>query len=177
MGNAKDNNQLSQEIYLRALEMEDLNFLYEMENDMSLWNVGCTNVPYSRQVLIDYIANASADIYVDKQVRFIIEDKNHDVVGMVDLTDFDPRHLRAEVGIVIKQEAQGKGYAREAIRQLLAYSKNILHLHQLYAIVAVGNGKAVSMLRSAGFGEGKILEEWLFEGEKYADAYFFQCFL
>ena len=32
-------------IRLRALEPEDLDFLYEMENDESLWGMGCTNVP------------------------------------------------------------------------------------------------------------------------------------
>ena len=55
-------------IHLRALEPEDLDFLYEMENDESLWEMGGTNVPYSRQVLLDYITTATADIYTDKQV-------------------------------------------------------------------------------------------------------------
>ena len=108
-------------VYLRALEMEDLEFLFKIENDRSLWGVGCTNVPYSRQMLIDYIASASADIYADRQMRLIIEDVQQKTVGMIDLINFDPRHLRAEIGIVIKDEARGKGYAQEAIRQLLVY--------------------------------------------------------
>ena len=164
-------------VCLRALEMEDLDFLYEVENDRSLWGVGCTNVPYSRQMLIDYIACASADIYADRQMRLIIEDEQRKTVGMIDLINFDPRHLRAEIGIVIKDEARGKGYAQEAIRQLLVYSKEILHLHQLYAIVSTKNGKASNMLHSVGFEGSKILKEWLFEGDFYVDAYLFQYFL
>ena len=39
---------MEKKIFLRALEPEDLDFLYEMENDESLWEVGSTNVPYSR---------------------------------------------------------------------------------------------------------------------------------
>ena len=50
------------EIRLRALEPEDLDLLYKIENDMKLWNVGATNVPYSRYTLHDYIATASNDI-------------------------------------------------------------------------------------------------------------------
>lgn len=46
-----------QKIRLRALEPEDLDMLYEIENDRSLWNVGATNVPYSRYTLHDYIAH------------------------------------------------------------------------------------------------------------------------
>ena len=56
-------------IHLRAIEPEDLDFLYRIENDVKLWNVGITNVPYSRYALHDYVANASGDIYTDHQVR------------------------------------------------------------------------------------------------------------
>ena len=63
-----------QQIRLRAMEPEDLDWLYKIENDTTLWNVGATNVPYSRYALHDYIANAANDIYIDKQVRLIIDD-------------------------------------------------------------------------------------------------------
>ena len=90
-------------IRLRALEPEDLDFLYEIENDESLWEVGGTNEPYSRQVLLDYITTATADIYTDKQVRLIVENEQQEAVGIIDLMNFDPRHQRAELGIVIKK--------------------------------------------------------------------------
>ena len=38
-------------INLRAMEPEDLEFLYEIENDERIWNISTTNVPYSRYVL------------------------------------------------------------------------------------------------------------------------------
>ena len=60
-------------VKLRAMEPEDLDMLYMIENDRKLWDVGVTNVPYSRYVLHDYIANSSGDIYTDHQVRLIIE--------------------------------------------------------------------------------------------------------
>ena len=164
-------------IRLRALEPEDLDFLYEMENNETLWGVGCTNVPYSRQVLLDYITSATADIYVDKQVRMMVENEQGEVVGMVDFMNFDPRHLRAELGIVIKKEFCGKGFATSAIRHLQQYAKNILHLHQIYAIVAENNENAVRMLKAVGFQGDKLIKGWLNEGGAYRDAYFFQSFL
>ena len=51
------------DIRLRAIEPEDLDLLYQIENDRSLWNVGATNVPYSRYTLHDYIATSNDDIY------------------------------------------------------------------------------------------------------------------
>ena len=61
------------EVKLRAMEPEDLELLYHIENNRDLWKVGATNVPYSRYVLRDYIARATGDIYTDRQVRQIIE--------------------------------------------------------------------------------------------------------
>ena len=168
---------MEKKIFLRALEPEDLDFLYEMENDESLWEVGSTNVPYSRQMLLDYIATASADIYADKQVRFIIENEAHERVGIIDLMNFDPRHQRAEVGIVVKKEYQGQGFARLALKHLLQYATNLLHLHQIYAIVGCDNAGCLKLLKSFGFQGDICLKDWIFSGKEYGDAYFLQKIL
>ena len=51
------------DIRLRAMEPEDLDTLYKIENDMALWDVGMTNVPYSRYALHNYMSGVSNDIY------------------------------------------------------------------------------------------------------------------
>ena len=175
--NIKSLEMNKENIHLRALEMEDLDLLYEVENDMSIWGVGNTNVPYSRQNLIDYIASATADIYADKQVRLMVENDDHETVGIVDLINFDPRHLRAELGILIKREWQGRGLGKKTVDLMLDYAREVLHLHQVYAIVAESNEKAVKMLSSTGFSDGKMLKDWLRNGVGYENAYLFQCFL
>ena len=45
-------------IRLRALEPEDLEWLYSVENDEELWQWGSSNVPYSRYTLKTYIAES-----------------------------------------------------------------------------------------------------------------------
>ena len=45
---------------LRAIEPEDLDLLYRIENDTALWNIGTSNVLYSRYLLHDYVAHATA---------------------------------------------------------------------------------------------------------------------
>lgn len=62
--------------------------------------------PYSRYVLHDFIANSTCDIYKDGQVRWAIENEEGEVVGMIDLTNFDPHHSRAETGIVIAKNTE-----------------------------------------------------------------------
>ena len=164
-------------ILLRALEPEDLDELYAIENNAETWDVGHTNVPYSRYALHDYIANASADIYADRQVRLAIENASGDIVGLVDVMNFDPRHLRAEVGIIVKKPYRHVGYAHAAIQRILELARKNWHLHQLYAIVDSCNHDARSLFSDLGFHAENNLQAWLFDGQNYRDAYLMQKFL
>ena len=60
------------QIVLRAVEPEDIDFLYNSENDTSVWRYGITLVPYSKFAIKQYISDAQNDIYTNKQFRFII---------------------------------------------------------------------------------------------------------
>lgn len=163
-------------VRLRAMEPEDLDFLYAMENDKEVWDVGCTNVPYSRYVLHDYIANASNDIYADGQVRMVMEDWSGNRVGLVDVFNFDASNRRAEVSVVVMAEYRGRGLARDAVRQVCHYALRTLHLHQLYAIIATDNMASQQLFSETGFTGRNVLKEWLFDGMTYKDAIVMQKF-
>lgn len=164
-------------VRLRAMEPEDLDALYRIENDRDVWDVGENNVPYSRYILHDYIANASADIYADKQVRMVVENEEGQLVGVADVVNFCPSHARAEVSIVICREHRKKGYARAVIRQIMEYALRTLHLHQLYAVVREDNMPSLNLFSSLGFKSKMVLEDWLFDGKDYHNAVVMQFFL
>ena len=164
-------------IKLRAMEPEDLDLLYRIENDPVLWNVGTTNVPYSRYVLHDYIANASGDIYTDRQVRLIIENRVGETVGTIDITNFDAKNMRAEVGIVIVCDYRRQGNALSALRQIADYALRVLHLHQLYAIISSDNEAALQLFQKAGYKEALQLNDWLYDGKNYQSDVLMQIFL
>ena len=163
-------------VNLRAMEPEDLDLLYHIENDPGLWGVGATNVPYSRYVLHDYIANAAGDIYTDREVRLIIENRVGETVGIIDVTNFDAKNQRAEVGIVVSCDNRRQGYALSALHQIADYALRVLHLHQLYAIVCQDNQAALELFRKAGYNEGLQLRDWLFDGKNYQSAVLMQIF-
>ena len=50
-------------IILRALELSDIDLLYQWENDKNIWQVSNTLVPFSRYILKKYIENSFKDIY------------------------------------------------------------------------------------------------------------------
>ena len=163
-------------VWLRALEPEDLEVLYQVENDREVWDVGLTNVPYSRYVLRDFIAHSSGDIYTDRQVRLMVENDEGETVGIVDLLNFDPAHRRAEIGVVIRKERRRQGVATAALKELLDYARKTLHLHQVYAFVSKDNEASSRLFLKLGFEENGLLREWLFDGFDYHDAALLQFF-
>ena len=61
------------DIILRALEPEDLELLYEWENDDNYWLISNTSSPFSKYTLKRYIENSHKCIYETGQLRFMIE--------------------------------------------------------------------------------------------------------
>ena len=171
------NKDSKPKVLLRALEPEDLDLLYGIENNPEVWDVSPTNVPYSRYVLHNYLANTVNDIYVDKQVRFVIDADKEQCIGLLDVVHFDPKHRRAEVSIVLRKEFRKKGLAQSALVQLLDYSLRVLHLHQLYAVVPKANQASVDLFTRVGFKINAELKDWLFDGENYNDAILMQYIL
>ena len=157
-------------IKLRAIEPEDLDLLYRIENDMELWNVGTTNVPYSRYLLHDYVANAKNDIYTDRQVRMMVENYEGQIVGVVDLVSFDPANCRAEIGLIILNSYRCQGYGTAVLNQILDYALRILHLHQLYAYIDIDNYSSLQLFKKAGFVVVSEIKDWLYDGAKFHDS-------
>ncbi len=147
-----------------------MELLYRIENDVRLWNVGASNVPYSRYTLHEYLASVSGDIYRDKQVRLMVENREGEVVGIVDIVNFDPANRRGEVGLLVEEAHRQRGFALAAMHALEHYAQQILHLHQLYAVISVENTAALQLFRKLGYKESAHLSEWLFDGARYVDA-------
>lgn len=150
------------EIELRALEPEDLDWLYSIENDTGLWQWGSANVPYSRFALKTYIAESRSDIYADGQLRLVVvSSRSGEVLGCVDLMNLDARHLRAEVGIVIFPRFGHMGYGMRVLDLLTDYCRSHIYLHTLYAVIAENNSVACGLFEKAGFARMANLKDWL----------------
>lgn len=157
----------SSRLRLRAPELEDLDYLIHVENDTREWMVSACKVPYSRFQLQQYIETNAHDIYVDRQLRLMIERvDNGQVVGVIDLFDYSPANRRAEMGIVIDSTWRGKGVGREALALLCDYAGHLLDMHQLYAYIFEENLAARHLFESSGFELSAILPDWVhWDGE------------
>lgn len=155
-------NLVTTNVSLRAVDPEDLDFIYTLENDPSLWEVGNTYTPYSKFTIREYLENAHRDIYEVKQLRLAICNEDKDIVGVIDLYDFDPYHKRAGVGIAISQLAhRNKGYASGALQLMIAYAFDHLRIHQLYANIAQDNEASRRLFEKLRFRESGIKTDWI----------------
>lgn len=162
-------------IRLRALEPEDLDLLYIIENDPTIWDVGIAPTYYSRYLLKQYIASSANDIHVDGQLRLVAE-YDEQAIGLVDLTGYDSYSERAELGMVILPQYRGKKLSTPTLISLIEYARH-LHLHQLWATVTDGNDAATAMIRKVGFRTTGHLIDWVRIGQDYKNASFWQLTL
>lgn len=163
-------------VYLRALEPEDLEFVYAIENDESIWEVSNTQTPYSKFLIRQYLENSQQDIYEAKQLRLAICKKDSKTaIGLIDLFDFDPRNHRAGIGIVIQNDAErSQGYGKEALALLIDFSFHQLQLHQLYANIGVDNVSSLNLFVTFGFQKIGIKKDWNRVHNTYQDEAVFQ---
>ena len=162
---------------LRLLEPSDLDFLERIENDTRLWKYSNTTKPFSNEVLKIYIQNAKQDIVVAGQQRFVIVDSDSNKLGLIDLFDYEPKHARAAVGVVIIEEYRGKGYAKEGLRLLEEKAIQKLNLHQLYAGVSIENTPSRTLFKAAGYIETAVKKDWSYYENQFHDEIIVQKFL
>ncbi|MGB5981723.1 MAG: GNAT family N-acetyltransferase [Nonlabens sp.] len=160
---------------LRAVDVDDTDFIYELENNPAIWEFGHTLTPYSKFTIREYLENTHRDIYEVKQLRLAICNAHHEIKGVIDLYDFDPYHKRAGVGIVISQESdRARGLATAALELMVAYAFNHLRLHQLYAGIAEDNHASRKLFEKLRFRESGIKKDWIATQKSYKNEYLYQ---
>jgi diamine N-acetyltransferase len=96
---------------LRALEPSDLDWLYTIENDASLWHLGISKEPWSKAVLSSYIDAQPGNLLRDGQLRLVFE-VDGAAVGAVDVYDYDAIARKGGIGIVLSPEHEGRAWPK-----------------------------------------------------------------
>jgi diamine N-acetyltransferase len=162
-------------VNLRALEPEDLEFLYAIENNESFWEISHTTTPFSKYILRQYLENAHLDVFEARQLRLLIENTSTKKrIGMIDFFDFNPQHKRAGIGILIHPTFQQNGFASEALSIFINYAFTHLGLHQLYANITTDNASSISLFTKHNFKNIGIKKDWILSEGKFKDESLFQ---
>ena len=163
-------------VKLRALEPQDVDILYQWENDPEVWEVSHTQTPFPKHLLETFIKVAAQDIYTNKQLRLMIDElQTGKTIGAIDLFDFEPMHDRVGVGILIDKNFREKGYATEAICLVKNYVFDVLFLHQIYCNILEENEKSITLFVKEGFELVGNKKEWIKTCNGFKNELLFQC--
>ena len=164
------------EIRLRALEPEDLELLYEWENNNDYWVISNTVTHFSKYTLKRYIENSHKNIYETGQLRLMIDHiSDKQTIGTIDIFDFDPYHKRAGMGILIaNKNYRKKGFALMALTCLSNYCFKTLLLHQLYCNILENNCESMDLFTKLGFKEMGKKKDWIRTNDGYLSEIMFQ---
>lgn len=164
---------------IRALEPGDLDVLFEIENDSRLWPLGISKEPLNREILTLYLSTMPGNLQRDGQLRMALYRVNSPqrALALVDLYDYDPVARKAGVGIAVLESERGKGLGAIALKELMDYSRNILALRMLHAVIPVENAASLALFEKIGFEHVGRLKDWIWTNGAFEDAHMKQIFL
>ena len=161
---------------LRALEPNDLELVYDVENDKSLWVYSNTSSPFSRHTLKKFIENSHLDIIEHKQLRLVIADDEQSY-GFIDLYDYDFINRRVGLGIIIFKKYRSKGIGLSSLQLTENYLLEHVPIHQVYANISSKNKESISLFEKSGFVNIGLKKDWIFYNNKFNDELLFQKIL
>jgi diamine N-acetyltransferase len=161
-------------IRLRPIEPWDIDKILEWENNHKNWRVSNTLVPFSKELITQYV-NSAQDIYSTKQIRLIITNQDDlSAIGSVDLFEFSPKHQRAGVGILVEEEHRGKGYALEALQLIDEYALTVVGIRNLFCNILEDNVESQRLFEKAGYVEVGRKIKWFNDQVDWLDEIMYQ---
>ncbi len=106
---------------------------------------------------LDLTYPADRDAYFERgrtnatRRRFVIRDETGALIGTVGLRNLNFRDGHGTLGIIIRADSVGKGYGTDAIRSMLWYAFDWLHLQRVLLDVAETNHRAQHVYEKLGF--------------------------
>ena len=161
---------------LRALEPDDLELVYDVENDKSLWVYSNTTSPFSRHTLKKFIENSHLDIIEHKQLRLVIADDDNSY-GFIDLYDYDFINRRVGLGIIIFKKYRSKGIGLISLQLTVDYLLEHVPIHQVYANISSTNKESISLFEKSDFVNVGLKKDWIFYNNQFNDELLFQKIL
>lgn len=162
-------------IRLRAVEPEDVDMMYECENDKSAWYTSDTTAPLSYHLLKRYAETYMADPWGEGQLRLIAENaKTGEIVGIADFFELSQQHCRGYAGIYIRPQFRKKGIGKSVLETMIDYAFVNLQLHHLAAHISTENIEGIRLFESCGFKKAGVLKDWHRSGGNFIDISVYQ---
>lgn len=158
-------NIRGKKVLLRAIELEDMEFLRNMINDEEMeHNVIGWSFPVSRYEQQKWFENT---IQNKNNLRFIIEAEGKSI-GLATLTSIDWKNRKACHGVkLFSDNIKGKGYGTDAVITIMKYAFEELQLNRLYSTILEYNEPSRKLYKKCGWVEEGIIRKSIFKKNMY----------
>jgi ribosomal-protein-alanine N-acetyltransferase len=92
---------------------------------------------------------------------------NDTFIGVAGVYFINPQHRHAEMGYWLFPEYWKNGYATEAMKKIIAFSFEELHLHRLKADVETENPASSNLLKRLGFEKEGVMQDCEYKNGRY----------
>jgi len=156
-------------IYLRPIDLEDMEKFFRWFNDPGLRRLLLLPFPTTRMAEREFIEKMTK--LKDGVVLSIVVRKGDRAIGNVSLFHIDSVCRKAELGIAIADPAMtSKGYGTEAMALMLDYAFGTLNQNRVELVVHDFNRRARAAYKKLGFvEEGRKRQCYFCDGEYHDD--------
>jgi len=162
-----------EKIYFRTLTNDDVSVMLAWENNPDNWKISSTTKPYSRAQIEEFV-NLNQDVFIHTQLRLIVcLTETNEIVGNIDLFEFEPEHKRIGVGILIDEKYRGKSLANQSVQLIEAYCKEILGVKNLFCNILTDNLKSINLFEKNKFNRVCLKPNWHLYDGKWFDEYLY----
>lgn len=134
---------------LRKLVIEDAEKMLEWMHDESV--VGLLDKDFASKTKRDCEDFIKSLDNVDSEEHLAISDANGEYLGTVSLKNIDLITKRAEMAIVLRKCAMGKGYSKEALKDIFEYGTKKYGIKDYYWYVNPNNIRAIKFYDKNGY--------------------------
>ena len=149
---------------LRALKISDAPLILEWMHNENISRQFRFDTKGQTIETVEAFIRKSDDMNSDMHLAVV--DEADEYMGTISLKHIDKQDGTAEYAIVLREKAQGKGFARQATRALLDKAFTELGLKKVYLNVLSRNKRAIRFYESFGFKpEGEFKSHIVIDGE------------
>ncbi|SFB26319.1 MULTISPECIES: GNAT family N-acetyltransferase [unclassified Bacillus (in: firmicutes)] len=162
-------NLETERLHLRELTVKDIDGIYDCFSNEKVTRYYGQEQLQDREQAKGFITFFSKNYEEKRGIRWGIEMKGTEgIIGTIGLNAWSPKHKRAEIGYEIHPDYWRKGYASEAVKEILSYSFEVLGLTRIGAVVFIENQSSNKLLLKLGFQQEGILRNYMYQdGEPY----------
>lgn len=157
----------TERLLLKNISTEDTEFIYSQFSDSTV-----NRYLFDAEPLVDIKgAEEIIDLFVQPEPRgqhrwIMIRKSDGEKIGTCGFHCWDFNNSRIDVGYDLKERFWGNGYMQEAMREILLFARDRMHIKEVNACIYKDNIRSIHLAEKNGFVKSGEYNE-TFRGEEY----------